>query len=214
MIKTSQSGFITLLSTAITLAAVSSPALAQINGLFENPRVFNDFSTSLLTITNSNSIPGNVTIDDRRLVDDGMGGNFANRHDILLSSDNGASANVFAITEPFEISVDVNLSVGNNAPRKEAGIRVNSPVTGDALFLVNSDAGEIVAFGGPFFSFGSNGTGNGYTPGTEITLGMRYVPGTPGAFRISTGSRRKRPVTARDQRPPKLDKSGGRPRQF
>jgi hypothetical protein len=68
----------------------------------------------------------------------------------------------------------VTLDVGFNAPRKEAGIRINSSVTGDVLLLVNSDAGEIVAFGGgaPFHIFGSSGGGNGYTPGDTILLGI------------------------------------------
>jgi hypothetical protein len=48
------------------------------------------------------------------------------------------------------------------------------------LFLVNSDAGEIVAFGGPFHSFGNNGSGNGYTPGTSILLGITQISGGDG----------------------------------
>ncbi|HVT28649.1 MAG TPA: PEP-CTERM sorting domain-containing protein, partial [Lacipirellulaceae bacterium] len=51
-----------------------------------------------------------------------------------------------------------------------------------ALLIVNSDAGEIVAFGGgaPFFSFGSNGGGNGYTPGSTILLGFTERGGGDG----------------------------------
>jgi MYXO-CTERM domain-containing protein len=161
------------------LCALPASAWAQFNGIKVNPRVFNDFPTSTLTIVNTNSIPGSVSFDDRD-----MGtGNFANRHDAMLSADNGANAYNFSITEPFTISANVRLSVGSNAPRKEAGFRINSPITGDALFLVNSDAGEIVAFGGgaPFRIFGSNGGGNGYTPGTTILMGMNYIPGTGGA---------------------------------
>jgi hypothetical protein len=48
------------------------------------------------------------------------------------------------------------------------------------LFLVNSDAGEIVTFGGPFHSFGNNGGGNGYTPGTSILLGVKEIGGGDG----------------------------------
>jgi len=166
-----------------------SSAQAQINGLHSNPRVFNDFSTSTLTINNSNSNPGSVTIDDRNLVDDAQGGNFANRHDVLVSTDAGASNAAFPITQGFSFSTTVTLTDGANAPRKEAGIRINSPVTGDVLLLVNSDAGEIVAFGGgaPFHIFGSNGSSNGYTPGTPITLGIRYdPPGLAGANGLIT----------------------------
>ncbi len=65
-----------------------------------------------------------------------------NRHDVLLSSDGGASAHVFRIDDSFTFSTLINLSDTLNSPRKEAGIRINAPVTGDALFIINSDAGR------------------------------------------------------------------------
>jgi hypothetical protein len=157
----------------------SAAASAQFNGLTSNPRVFNDYPNSTLTITNSNSIPGSVTIDDRNLTN--ATGNGANRHDVLLSKDHGATAYTFPTSEPFTISTNLRLTDGSNTPRKEAGIRINSPVTGDVLLIVNSDAGEIVSFGGgaQFHLFGNNGNSNGYTPGQTILLGMTYRPGVP-----------------------------------
>ncbi|CAN5522400.1 hypothetical protein BH09PLA1_BH09PLA1_35090 [soil metagenome] len=165
---------------AITLLPAS--AMAQFNGWKTNARVFNDFTTSTLTISNSNTNPGTVVIDDRGFVDDGIGGNFANRHDVMASTNGGATAANINIGQGFTIQANVRLEDGSNAPRKEAGFRINSPVTGDLLFLVNSDAGEIVTFGGggPFFSFGSNGGGNGYTPGQTILMGMTYRSGFGG----------------------------------
>jgi hypothetical protein len=168
-------------STVAVTMLLAMPAAAEIDGLFVSERFFNDFPTTTLMITTSNSVnPGMAEIDERGF-DTGPGG-FANRHDILLSADGGLTPNVFSISDPFTIKTEVTLDVGSNSPRKEAGIRVNSPVTGDAQFIINSDAGEIVAFGGgaPFFSFGNNGMGNGYTPGSTILMGMSYVPGSPG----------------------------------
>jgi MYXO-CTERM domain-containing protein len=100
----------------------------------------------------------------------------------LLSENNGASPAIQSNSEPFTISTVLTLTVGSTAPRKEAGLRINSsPASGvgDTLFLVNSDAREIVAFGGgaSFFSFGSGATG--YTLGSPILMGMRYTPGSP-----------------------------------
>lgn len=159
----------------------ASAAMAQVNGWKTNARVFNDFTTSTLNITNPNTNPGTIVIDDRNFTDDGVGGNFANRHDVMASKDNGATAFSFPITEGFTISANVSLSVGSTAPRKEAGFRINSPVTGDMLFLVNSDAGEIVTFGGggPFHSF-SSGAQPDYVPGTTILMGFTYTPGSGG----------------------------------
>lgn len=151
---------------------VSIVQAAIVDSLKANPRVFNDFTTSTLTITNN--YPSRAVIDDRNLVDDGMGGNFANRHDLTFSPDGGASSTVFNINDVFTLQVLLKLDVGVNGPRKEAGIRFDPSVGEDALFIVNSDAGEIVAFGGPFFSFGGNGTNNGYTPGSTILMGVTY----------------------------------------
>jgi len=163
------------------LCLACTTANAAVNGLKTNPRVFNDYPASTATVTTNNTIPGGTaTIDDRNMVNTSTGG--ANRHDVLLSTDNGATAATFPITQGFQIQTTLTLTDGTNAPRKEAGIRINAPVTGDALLIVNSDAGEIVAFGGgaPFHLFGNNAGGNGYVPGTPITLGMRYDPGSPG----------------------------------
>jgi len=62
---------------------------------------------------------------------------------------------------------------------------MNSPI-GDMQFIVNSDAGEIVTFGGPFYLFGKNSTGNGYTPGNSILLGIKQVGGGDGIGGIAT----------------------------
>lgn len=165
---------------AVTLLPTS--AMAQFNGLKVNTRVFNDYPTSTLTITNSNSIPGSASIDDRNMTN--ASGNGANRHDILLSTDNGVTAAILSNNAPFTISADVTLTDGSNTPRKEAGLRINSSAisgVGDSLFIINSDAGEIVAFGGPFYNFRDAGgfAEPAYVPGQTITMGMIYRPGTP-----------------------------------
>ena len=147
----------------------------DVNGVMINPRVFNDYPDSTLTVTNN--YPTLVSFKD--IFNTTPSGKFANRHDALLSSDGGATARIFNNNQSFDVSANVTLTDGSNSPRKEAGIRVNSSVGGDGLFIVNSDAGEIVAFGGPlpFFIFGKNSTGNGYTPGQTINMRMTYDAG-------------------------------------
>jgi len=155
--------------------------------LHTDPRVFNDFSTSTFSISNSNTNPGNITIDDRNWVNDGAGGNGANRHDVRASTDLGATDASFSPLQGYQISTTITLTDGSNSPRKEVGIRFNSTNGGDGLFIINSDAGEIVAFGAgaPFHSFGNNGGSNGYLPGTPITLTERYDP--PGTANATKG---------------------------
>ena len=163
-------------AVCVFLSGLILPAAhgAIVDSIMVNPRVFNDFSTSNLTITNN--YPAQAVIDDRNLVDDGMGGTFANRHDLLFSSDGGSTAAVFDINDVVSLQMSIRLDTGTAGPRKEAGIRFNSGTTGDALFIINSDAGEIVAFGGgaPFHSFGSNNSANGYVLGSTILMGLVY----------------------------------------
>lgn len=162
----------------VTFAAANG-TFAQVNGYFTNPRVFNDIPGSTLLITPTapiNANPATITINDQYA---GGASSGANRSDVLASSDGGATAHIFGIDDSFVFTTTLTLTDGNNSPRKEAGIRFNSSI-GDMLFLVNSDAGEIVAFGGPFFLFGNNGGGNGYTPGTSITLGVTEIGGGDG----------------------------------
>ncbi len=170
---------------ALFFLCLAMPARAQINGLHEMPRVFNDFPGSTLTITNGNSVSQGAGVSQATVFDTAFApaGGGANRHDVLLSSDAGASANIFSIDDTFTFKAEVTMRVGENSPRKEAGLRLNSPVTGDVLFLLNSDAGEIVAFGGgaPFASFGNNGTGNGYTPGETILMGISIAASGDGS---------------------------------
>jgi hypothetical protein len=164
--------------SATLLALLAASAQAQpINGYAISPRVFNDNPGSTLTFTPP-TLPSNpATVN----IHDAYTGAFsgANRHDVLASSDAGATAHTFGIDDSFTFTTRITLTDGFNSPRKEAGIRFNSGI-GDMLFLVNSDAGEIVAFGGPFYIFGSNGGGNGYTPGTTILLGVKETGGGDG----------------------------------
>lgn len=168
---------------AILIGLVAANAQsATVNGYSTSPRVFNDNPGSTLTITPASPInanPATITIRDE------FTGAFtgANRHDVIASIDGGTTAYNHSIDDSFTFTTLLTLTDGFNSPRKEAGIRINSPVTGDALFIVNSDAGEIVTFGGgaPFHSFGSNGGGNGYTPGTSILLGVTHIGGGDGA---------------------------------
>jgi hypothetical protein len=162
---------------AAGVLSVSTAQAQNINGLINRPRVFNDHPTSTLTMLNSNSVnPGTASINDVFAA----GGAGANRHDVSLSSDAGATAHTFNIGDKFFFKAEVNLTALTNSPRKEAGLRLDSsPASGvgDAQFFINTDAGEIVGLGGggPFHSFGNNAGGNGYTPGTKILMGIKYI---------------------------------------
>ena len=149
-----------------------SGGILDVNGVEVSERVFNDFPGSTLTTTNN--FPVLVEFRDENMIN----GGFANRHDALLSADGGTTPLALNTSDGFDVSVDVTLEVGSTSPRKEAGMRVNSNITGNGLFIINSDAGEIVAFGGPleFFSF-NNTFGESYVAGDTILMRMIYRPG-------------------------------------
>ena len=163
----------------LALAVANAQGADMINGYNVNARVYNDMPGSTLVITPP-ALPSNPATFNVR---DQFVGAGVNRHDFLASGDFGTTAHVFGIDDSFIFSTRLTLTDGFNSPRKEAGIRINSPITGDALFIINSDAGEIVAFGGgaPFYIFGKNATGNGYTPGTSILMGIKEVGGGDGS---------------------------------
>jgi hypothetical protein len=171
-------GLVALVACMVMATAASA---VNINGYKAVERIFNDDPGSTLTITPGapiNTNPANITIRDEYT------GAFvgANRNDVLASADGGVSPLIHGIDDSFTFTTELTLTDGFDAPRKETGLRINSPVTGDALFLVNSDAGEIVTFGGgaPFALLGINSNGDGYTPGDTILLGITYLGGGDG----------------------------------
>jgi hypothetical protein len=166
-----------LTALAMPAAVWAQQAGPNINGLVFDDRVFNDIPGSALVSTNGNSVNLGA-LSTASITDTFVGpANGANRHDFLLSADGGATAASFNIDDSFTFKTLLNLAPANNSPRKEAGIRLNSGI-GDALFIVNSDAGEIVAFGGPFFRFDS--PGNTYVPGSTILMGFTLIGGGGG----------------------------------
>ena len=155
--------------TVGVLGVLATSALAQvtnINSVVIQERRFNDYPGS--TLTTVNNYPSLVSFSEGPF---GAGG-FANQH-VARFSENGVTARSFLNAEAFDISVDVLLSVGSTAPRKEAGFRMDSFIGGEGFFILTSD-GEVAAFGGPlpFFGFG-----NIYTPGTSARMRMIYRPG-------------------------------------
>jgi len=169
--------YATLIGLGLAAANGAHAQSNTINGYKIKARVFNGNPGSTLTITPAGPIANPATITIRDQYTGAFAG--ANRHDVLASTDLGVTAHTFGIDDSFVFTTRLTLTDGFNGPRKEAGIRFNSSI-GDMLFLVNSDAGEIVTFGGPFHLFGNNGGGNGYTPGSSILLGIREIGGGDG----------------------------------
>jgi hypothetical protein len=177
----------------------AQPARAQfitdVNSLIQNDYHF-FCCNSNLTVTNN--YPTSAVIDDQYTSTSG-GIHFANRHDLFFSS-NGTTPRNFNTTDSFDVSFDIKLEAGANSPRKEAGLIVDQSI-GGSQFIVNTDAHEIVVFGGfqPFFSFNTT-FGISYNAGDTINMRMVYngkAGDTPGNFQyfvIKNGTTYSSPV--------------------
>lgn len=166
-------------AVALICLGAGQMAFAQvtsINSARAFPREFNDDPTS--NFTSTLTYPSLIQFSDQSVDNNGATGGFANRHVWRFSNNanpSGTTGTAFAFTNDsfFDVSMSVTLS-GNNSPHKEAGYLFDT-IGGQGQFIVNSDAGEIVAFGGPlpFYSFNTS-SGLSYTAGSTITLGMSY----------------------------------------
>ncbi len=165
------------------LAGSVSAAVSDIDGVVIVERNWNDFPNSTLVTTNN--YPTAVSFDESSFDPPDLiniPNPYANQHQAWLSDDGGSTRYQFQNSEGWELSVDINLDTLITSPRKEAGIRMDTKIGGEGLFIITSD-GEIAAFGS-FFPFASTGIGDfGGTPysvGSTVTMKMIYTPGDGG----------------------------------
>jgi hypothetical protein len=156
----------TCCATVFGLAAATGAYadVSSINSAVLYPREFNDIPGA--TLTPLNFYPGFVVFSESG-VSAPIG--FANR-DAWRFSANGTTAYQFANTDYFEALMNVTLTGNPISPRKEAGFLLDT-IGGQGQFIVNTDAHEVVAFGGPFPFYAFPAT---YDSGKAITLGIRY----------------------------------------
>ena len=152
-----------------------------INSDIVHTRVFNDYPSA--TLATVNNYPSLVSFSESNVV---APTGFANRDDWRFSSDGGVSDHLFQNDEYWSVSLSLTLTGDPISPRKEAGIRLDSSIGGDGLFILDTDAHEIVAFGGPlpFYSFG-----NTFNSGDTVLMGMTYenIGGTNGIVYSANG---------------------------
>ena len=164
---------------AISITAVSFIALSAgsafaspstINAVYEQTRIYNDFTTSTLNVTNNYAT--SVNLQESDYTDDGVGGNFANKHAFWFSDDGGVTPFDYNYGDAFFMQVSV---VDNSTGIGGVEVGFNADLFGFGFFGGGLGGGEIAAFGStlPFHSFG---TGL-YTAGDNLDLIMIYRPG-------------------------------------
>jgi hypothetical protein len=168
-------------STVIGAALARAQSADDVNGLKVLPYNIHANANSDLTITDTAGQPPNpptpvsLPLSGGAIIDERNYSPLAlNRHDLQLSSDGGATAAIFDFQhESIDISMDVTLTAGTNAPRKEAGFVFSAP-QGAGQFIVNTDAHEIVAFGNPLVFHRFDTPTYQYQSGDLINLRLIY----------------------------------------
>lgn len=174
-------------------ASVFAGDISQVNGVFMQNRVFNDFPSSTLVPTAA--YPASVGWHEEFPA--GTTGNFANKHLAYLSTDNGASAFGLDGNQGWTLSTSIRMNAPNAAPRKEGALQIenprynnNPPFVDEGHVLVATD-GEVAIFGGAMPFYTSNFTGGPwYTLGATSRLTFQYfAPGVmdpvKGAIQVS-----------------------------
>ena len=167
----------------MVLAGSVSAAVTDIDSVVIVERNWDDFPNSTLVTTNT--YPTTVQFDESSFDPPDLSTNlYANQHQAWFSADAGATRYAFQNNEGWELSVDVNLdSLVDGSRRKEAGIRMDTKIGGEGIFMVTTD-GEIASFGS-FFPFNSTnsatenfgGSVTPYVTGTTVNLKLVYTPG-------------------------------------
>jgi hypothetical protein len=149
----------------LVLASALPTSALPINSAVIHPREFNDIPSA--TVVSGGSYPSSLAF-----VEVGVSGptGFANR-DVWHFSADSTTPYAFANDEYFTVSMEVTLTGFPGTPRKEAGFLLDSTIGGQGQFIVNTDAHEVVAFGGPFPFYAFPAT---FDSGETITLGMTY----------------------------------------
>jgi hypothetical protein len=157
----------------VSLTAVSGAfaQISSINSATYHPREFNDIHGSSLTVVSN--YPGLVAFEDKNV---SAATGFANRHVWRFSNNNGASAFQFSNNYFFTVTMTLTLTGDPALPRKEAGFLFDT-LGGQGQFILDTDAHEIVAFGGPlpFYAFPAT-----FHSGDTVNLGMTYFMDTNG----------------------------------
>jgi len=165
----------TIITAGLITVGLGSAAFADfIDSAIIKTRIFNDDPDSVVSSTNLYS--SLISIKDEKVDGDGMGGEFANRHNFRLSGNGGISEYVFSNDVAFEFYADVTLTGTANS---EGGLNVSPWYSKDVdgQFMLNTGSGEVAVFGGrlPFYTFTGN-YGITYAKDETVRLGVIYDP--------------------------------------
>jgi hypothetical protein len=155
-----------LLSLLLASIGGAYGQVSTINSVVVSPRVYNDVSNAVLTVVTN--YPALISFAETNV---SATNGFANRDVWHFSADDGSTAFQFQSNDYFTASMKVTLNGYPATPRKESGFVFNNPANDGGEFILDTDAHEVVAFGGylPFYAFPKF-----FNSGDTVTLGITY----------------------------------------
>jgi hypothetical protein len=157
----------TLIGLCLAAASEAYAQVGSINSDIVSTRVYNDVPGA--TLTTVNNYPALVSFTEQNV---SAPTGYANRDVWHFSSDSGGTAYQFQNSDYFSMSMNLTLTGDPTSTlRKEAGFVFNNPANDGGEFILDTDAHEIVAFGGflPFYAFPST-----FNSGNTVTMGIAY----------------------------------------
>jgi PEP-CTERM motif len=157
-------------------AGQADAQISTINSVDVTTRQLNDVPGA--TLTSFNLYPSVVLFGETGV--SGAPTAFANNDTWQFSNNGGTSAYQFQNSDYFYASMTLQLTGTPITPRKEAGFVFNTASAGTIQFIVDTDAHEVVQFGGiSFYSFSANNIVS-YNSGNTINLGLQYFKAPDG----------------------------------
>ena len=155
--------FVTLLGLVAATGAYAQ--IGTINSTIAT-HLWNDVPSA--TVTTFNSYPSLILFGEQNV----SGTGYANRDVWHFSNDHGATAYLFQNNSYFQATMSLTLNGDPTSTlRKEAGFVFNNPLNDGGEFILDTDAHEVVAFGGflPFYAFPST-----FHSGDTVLMGITY----------------------------------------
>jgi hypothetical protein len=164
-----------IIGLCFATAGQADAQISTINSVDVTTRQLNDVPGA--TLTSFNLYPSVILFGETGV---SAPTGFANNDAWQFSSNGGTSAYQFQNSDYFYASMTLQLTGTPSTPRKEAGFIFNTASVGTIQFIVDTDAHEVVQFGGiSFYSFNANNIVS-YNSGDTINLGLQYFKAPDG----------------------------------
>jgi hypothetical protein len=175
--------FAAVAGIALAAATGANAQVNAINSAIVTPRILNSPNLTNAVLTAITNYPSKISFVETNAGTTNTA--FSPIQDLWqFSADNGSTAYLFQTNEYFTAYMNVTLTGSPVSPRKEAGFAfqdVNGNINGQ--YILDTDQGEVVAFGGnlPFYASPLTHT---YVSGQTITMGVTIFKDSNGKTAI------------------------------